>query len=469
MIFVSILVGYAVVMIGVGLFLSRRVRETSDFFVAGRSLSPGLVFSTLLAANIGAGSTVGASGLGYREGASAWWWVGSAGIGSLILAFTVGPAIWRVAKERNLYTVGDYLEFRYNRRVRSLVSFLLWFGSLAILAGQLVAMEQIFRTTAGVGRTTGCLLAAIVIVVYFTAGGLHSTARINVLQLVVKLTGFAAALAFLLLAGTGWEGSRAALLAGGGVDESRYFSVLGGGFTGALAYLALLVPSFIISPGVLQKLFAARDVRSVKLGVGANAAGLLLFALIPPLLGMIARARHPDLGSGELALPTLLTQDLPIWLGGLLLGALFSAELSAADAVLFMLTTSLSKDLYKTYLRPEASDQQLLSTARALAVVCGAVGAGLAIWFGSVIAALKIFYTLLSAALLLPLLGGLYLPWISSNAALGAILGSVSVTFGVDFLTGGRGYYGIPPLLWGVAAGAMVLLIVRLREVRSGS
>src|SRR5687767_13204206 len=99
MIFVSILVGYAVVMIGVGLFLSRRVRETSDFFVAGRSLSPGLVFSTLLAANIGAGSTVGASGLGYREGASAWWWVGSAGIGSLILAFTVGPAIWRVAKE----------------------------------------------------------------------------------------------------------------------------------------------------------------------------------------------------------------------------------------------------------------------------------------------------------------------------------------------------------------------------------
>lgn len=461
MIFVSILIGYSIVMIGVGLALSRRVRETSDFFVAGRALSPGLVFSTLLAANIGAGSTVGASGIGYREGASAWWWVGSAGLGSLILAFTVGPAIWRIAKERNLYTVGDYLEFRYDRRVRTLVAILLWFGSLAILAGQLVAMEQIFRTTAGVGRTAGCLLAALVIVVYFTAGGLHSTARVNALQLVVKLTGFTAALGFLAIAGGGWDGTRTSLITAGEIDRDRYFNLLGGGFSGALGYLALLVPSFIISPGVLQKLFAARDARSVRLGVGANAVGLLLFAIIPPMMGMIARGKHPALASGELALPTLLTQDLPIWLGGLLLGALFSAELSAADAVLFMLTTSLSKDLYQSYIHPEAGDRRLLTVARLTAIACGAIGAGLAIWFGSVIAALKIFYTLLSAALLLPLLGGLYFSWISSNAAIGAILGSVAVTLGLDFLTKGKGFGGIPPLIFGVAAGVVVLLLVR--------
>src|SRR6185436_9656930 len=116
----------AAVMIFFGAYLSRRVNQSSDFFVAGRSLNAGLIFSTLLAANIGAGSTVGATGLGYRDGLSAWWWVGSAGIGSLILAFTVGPKIWRVARERNLYTVGDYLEFRYDRRVRGLVAVLLW-------------------------------------------------------------------------------------------------------------------------------------------------------------------------------------------------------------------------------------------------------------------------------------------------------------------------------------------------------
>src|SRR5262247_1211785 len=185
-----ILIIYAALMMLFGAIVSRRVRASSDFFVAGRGLGAGLIFSTLLAANIGAGSTVGAAGLGYRNGLSAWWWVGSAGIGSLILAFAVGPKIWRIARENNLFTVGDYLEFRYNRTMRALVAILLWFGSLAILAGQLIAMEQIFKVTAGLGKIAGCLLAAAVITVYFAAGGLHASARVNVVQMIVKLAGF---------------------------------------------------------------------------------------------------------------------------------------------------------------------------------------------------------------------------------------------------------------------------------------
>ncbi|MBK8316867.1 MAG: hypothetical protein IPL01_23785 [Acidobacteria bacterium] len=126
MTYIAILVLYAVVMIAYGAYASRHVRGTGDFFVAGQSLTGGLLFATLLAANIGAGSTVGATGLGFRDGLSAWWWVGSAGIGSMILAFTVGPRIWVIARDNNLLTVGDYLEFRYNRSVRTLVSLLLW-------------------------------------------------------------------------------------------------------------------------------------------------------------------------------------------------------------------------------------------------------------------------------------------------------------------------------------------------------
>src|SRR5512143_2705527 len=88
---------YSAGLIGLGLFLGRKVKTTSGFFVANRGLGAGLIFSTVLAANIGAGSTVGATGLGYRFGLSAWWWNGSAGIGSLLLALWVGPRIWRRA------------------------------------------------------------------------------------------------------------------------------------------------------------------------------------------------------------------------------------------------------------------------------------------------------------------------------------------------------------------------------------
>jgi Na+/pantothenate symporter len=95
------------------------------------------------------------------------------------------------------------------------------------------------------------------------------------------------------------------------------------------------------------------------------------------------------------------------------------------------------------------------------AVGCGAIGAGLAIWFGSVIAALKIFYTLLSAALLLPLLFGLYAQRVTARAAIAATLVSVAMTFALEHLTQGKGYAGLPSLIWGTLAGvfAMVLLV----------
>src|SRR5215468_9039835 len=462
MTYLYILIGYAVLMIAFGVILSRRVRESSDFFVAGRGLNTGLIFSTLLAANIGAGSTVGATGLGYRDGLSAWWWVGSAGIGSMILAFTVGPRIWRIARDNNLYTVGDYLEFRYNRTMRALVAILLWLGSLAILAGQLIAMERIFEVTAGLGRTAGAMLAAAVVTTYFTAGGLHVTARVNVIQLIVKLVGFAVALIFLLTAAGGWGAIRTSVLAGAGApDAERYFNLMGGGLSDVLIYIAPLTASFIVSPGLLQKLFGARDESAVRRGVGLNALGLLAFAIVPALMGVIARSQFPGLENREMALPALLTGALPLWLGGLLLGALFSAELSAADAVLFMLTTSLGKDLYKTFINTEADDKSLLRVSRLTAIGCGAIGAGLAVWFGSVIAALKIFYTLLSAALLLPLLFGLYSRRVTARAAIAATLVSVAVTFALEHRTHGQGYRGLPSLIWGTLAGvvAMILLI----------
>ena len=64
---------YSLLMIALGAIASRRVHGSSDFFVAGRRLGAGYLAVTLIAANIGAGSTVGAAGLGYRDGFSAWW------------------------------------------------------------------------------------------------------------------------------------------------------------------------------------------------------------------------------------------------------------------------------------------------------------------------------------------------------------------------------------------------------------
>src|ERR1700704_2519616 len=118
--YVFVLGVYAASLMVFGLWIGRRVRGTSDFFVAGRRLGPGLIFSTMLAANIGGGSTVGATGLGYSAGVAAWGWGGSAALGTAILAFWIGPAIRHEAAAHDLRTVGDYLEHRFGATVRAL-------------------------------------------------------------------------------------------------------------------------------------------------------------------------------------------------------------------------------------------------------------------------------------------------------------------------------------------------------------
>jgi len=452
----ALLVAYSAGLVALGLWIGRRVRGASDFFVAGRRLGPGLIFSTMLAANIGAGSTVGATGLGYRDGLAAWWWVGSAGIGSIVLAFWIGPAIRRLAAANDLRTVGDYLELRYGPSVRGIIAILLWIGSLAILAGQLIAIASILNVVAGVPKWTGCTIGGLLITLYSSAGGLKSGAWVNMVQLTVKLVGFAIALPLALSAVGGWAAVRAMP-----VPAGDYWNFWSGGSSGVI-YLAMLGPAFVVSPGLLQKLYGASDDRAVRLGVGANAAGLLLYASVPVALGAIARLRFPNLSTPDLALPMILMHGLPAAIGALGLAAVFSAEVSAADAVLFMLTTSLSQDLYKRFVAPASDERQVLLAARVTTLAAGAIGTALAIVSPTVIGALSIFYTLLGVSLFVPILGGLYVRRAGTAEALAAIAAGVVGMLFVHLTTAGKGYNHLTPALMGLAAALAAFVVVLL-------
>jgi SSS family solute:Na+ symporter len=452
--YLVLILAYSALQVALGVWIGRRVRTTDDFFVAGRRLGPGLLFATLMAANIGAGSTVGASGLGYHDGLSAWWWVGSAGLGSLGLAFLVGPRMRALSEKLDLKTVGDYLEYRYHRYVRGAVAALLWMGTLAILAGQLIAVAWIMDVVAGVPKWAGCLLGGAVMTAYFTAGGLESAAWVNSLQLAVELSCFALLLPVAYWHSGGWQAVTAAMPAGG-----DYWSFWRGGTSG-WTYAALLAPAFVISPGLVQKVYGARDERTVRLGVGLNAVVLLLFAFVPTLLGMLARARHPGLTNHELALPMVLRYDLPAAFGAFGLAAIFSTEVNTADAILFMLSTSLSQDLYRGFVNRTATDAQVLKVARWAAVIGGTLGVALAVAAPSVIDALRIFYSLLSVSLFVPLVAGLYVRRVGTPEAAAAIGGGVSLMLLAHLATGGRGWGVASPAAIGLVASAVACAIV---------
>jgi solute:Na+ symporter, SSS family len=460
------LLAYSAVLIAVGWVASRKVRNAGDFLVAGRRFGPGVIFATFLAANIGAGSTVGAAGLGYRFGLAAWWWVGSAGIGCLILASTVGPRLWHAAKARGLETLGDYLDVRYHRAVKAVIAVLLWFGTLAILAGQLMAISWVLAVVTGLPKWEGCLAGGAVAIAYCAAGGLASSAIVNIVELSVTMTGLALSCIFAMHSVGGWFGLDAALSARASahpaIQSGQLLSVTGAGPRQILAYIAILVPSFIVSPGLVQKLYGARDAKAVRVGVGLNAVAQLAFAFVPALFGLVALARFPALTNSELALPTVLVHAVPPWLGLWALAAVFSAELSATDAILFMLSTSLAVDLYRTFIRPGVKSKRLLAVSRWTTVFAGCAGIALAIVLPSVIAAVSIFYSLLAVALFVPVVLGLYWPRMGTPGALGAIFAALAADLAAHFATGGRGVGFFSPPAIGIVTGLIVALAITL-------
>ena len=455
----ALLVIYSISVVGLGVWSARYVRTSSAFFVAGRSLGPGLIFASMLAANIGAGATVNVAGIAYREGLSAWWWSGSAGLASFVLAYWVGPRIWTLAKEHGFYTTGDFLEYRYGPVVRGIVTSLVAFGSLWILAAQLIAGAAIINVLTGAPRWLGSLVGGGLMTIYFTAGGLLGTAWINSVQLVVMLVGFFLALPFALDV-VGGVGAFTSAALPSGFSDITYSSGPGSGWT----LLALTGPAFVISPGLIQKSFGAASERALRIGVAANGVGLMIFAFFPVLLGMTARVGLPEVASPDLVLPTLLATLLPAWLGALAMAAVFSTEVDTCDAILFMISTSVSKDLYKRYLKPSASDDELLLVARVAAVIGGALGVLLSIYLSTIVQAMTVFYSLLGVSLFAPVVGGLYSRRAGSAEALAAIAAGVITLLVVRYGVAGSQPWHDPTLSGLIAAAIAFIVVLEVRR-----
>jgi solute:Na+ symporter, SSS family len=460
-----LLIVYSVGVVALGVWASRFVRGSSDFFVGGRSLGPALLMSSMLAANIGAASTVGVAGKAYQEGISAWWWVGSAGIGSLLFALTVAPALWRLAKAHQFYTTGDYLEFRYGAGIRTALSVVICLAALMLLAGQLLAGATILKLVIGIPLWSGALIGAAIMTIYFVAGGLLGSAWVNSLQLIVMLGGFLFVLPVVLENAGGLHA--VSHPAGAPPFFGSFFHSTGPG--SGWMFLVLTAPSFLISPGLIQKAYSARSESALKLGIGLNALVLMSFAFVPVIFGMAARSAVPGVSSPNDVLPAFLMTALPAWLGALALSAVFSTEVDTCDTILFMLSTSISKDVYKRHINPSASDAQLLRVARIAAAAGGAAGVVLSLVVGTVLGAVQIFYQVMVVTFFVPVVGGLYVRAMDTRGA------AASIAFGLLGLVAAwtvitPAFRWADPVLVGVfaavAAASVSVFIGPPREVR---
>ena len=451
---------YAVLLIAVGVIISRRVKGADDFFVGGRKMAPFLLFITLVAPNIGAGSTVGVAGMGFTSGISAAWWIIASAVGTFILAFIIGPKIWEIAKNHGFYTLGDYLEYRYNRYLRGLISLMMAIGTLAIFAGQLMGIGWILSVVADIDKTTSVLIASAVVVLYFCAGGFLSAVYANLIEACVKLIGFIVAVPLVLSFVGGFDGLHDKVVANmaDAAQSAAYFSFDGLGSTVIMGFFLMLMPSFFLSPALIGKVYSAKDKNTVRLSTFLCGVVMLLFSVIPVILGMAAYAIAPDLPQRDLALPYVMKECMPFWASALALAAIFSAEISAADAVLYMITTSFTKDLYKSFINPSISDEKLIKGGRIVTVLAGVIGIGLAIVLPNVISALSIFYSLMSVSITAPLLFGLFTKKSSAASAIAAAVIGVIITVGLELFNDNKGIW----ILNGQSTAILLTLIIMM-------
>lgn len=453
---------WCVTQVAVGVWIARRVRTSADFFVAGRNLPASALFATFLAANIGAGSTVGATGYAYDNGLAAWWWNGSAGIGTVILAFWVGPRLWRAAREHNLYTIGDYIALRYSEGMRGLTALLIWLGSFTILAAQLIGGAAVLRAVFGWPPWIGALVSIVIVTLYFGRGGLLSSSWVNRVQIVVIVAGFVVAAVLGVSAAGGWDAVTAA-------NAERMDFWRGARPDMGWPLLFLLAPSFFLSPGLVQRAFAARDERHLRRGIALSGVALMLFAALPVMIGMAAHAYLPPLEHSQTALPEMLRTGVPPWIGAFALAAVFAAEMSSADAVLFMLSTSGSRDLYTRFVNRDATDAQQLTAVRVIAVAAAVAGYALTLALDTVIGALQVFYSVMVVSLFVPILATLLMAKPSTRGAYASVVTGIVTLFAVSWMTGGRGYEWVTPVLIALLVSSAAFVAATMTAPRATS
>src|SRR5580765_2919645 len=184
----TIVVGFLAVMAIAGLWISRLIKDSDDFFVAGRELTPFILAATITASNLSMFHIIGMGGTAYKSGVSIIWqnWTGDM---ALVLC---GLFVLPIMRRLRIRSVPEFLEMRYSRGLRTLVGGF-WALRLCIYLGLLL---YIAATTAIAITGTNeqsyflwLLVFSVVAILYSAIGGAWAVAIMDSVQFLVMLTG----------------------------------------------------------------------------------------------------------------------------------------------------------------------------------------------------------------------------------------------------------------------------------------
>ena len=410
-----ILVLYLVLLVSLGLFLSRnkggKEKSANDYFLAGNTLTWWAVGASLIAANISAEQFIGMSGTGFRDGIA----IAAYEVMAAVTLVVIGKFLLPVMLDRKIFTIPQFLRERYNDGVGLAFSILwlflyvfvnltsvAWLGALAIeqILGLQGLSVNIFGLTISM-RMLIILCLFIIAGLYSIYGGLASVAWTDVMQ-VTFLVGGGLITAYVALSemgkvfGTDALGALsrvyADLTTGTHVNDVHFHLVIQeshnvNAFENVPGIAAVVGGVWLTNLGywgfnqyIIQKGLAAKSIDEAKKGLVFAGFLKILIPFIVVLPGICAYYIMQDpqafssihlagsINRADDAYPWLIRNFTPTGIKGLSFAALAAAIISSLASMFNSTSTLFTMDIYKKYINKDAKDKTLVSVGRMVAV-----------------------------------------------------------------------------------------------------
>lgn len=407
-----ILLVYLVMLVSLGIFLSSNSRKGSakDYFLAGNSLTWWAVGASLIAANISTEQFIGMAGSGYADGIAISAYELMAAITLVVIAKWLLPAMM----DRKIFTIPQFLRERYNSGVGVAFSILwiflfvfinltsvAWLGALAIeqILGLQGMVVQIMPGLTISMRTIIVISLFMVAGIYSIHSGLTVVAWADVMQ-VIFIVGGGAVTAYFALTAVEGHGSGAfegltkvfnALTTGSHINDTHFHLIIQQShnekaFANVPGVAAVVGSMWLTNLGywcfnqyIIQKGLAARSPYDAKAGFLFAGFLKILIPFITVLPGVCAfyMYEHADqyaalqgsITVSDDAYPWLIRNFIPTGIKGLALTALIASIISSLASMLNSTATLFTIDIYKKYIKPEATDRRLVNVGRIVSVI----------------------------------------------------------------------------------------------------
>lgn len=328
-----------IIIMGIGVYSGKRVKNASDFSTGGHRASSLLVAGTIIGTLVGGSSTVGTAQLAYNYGFSAWWFTLGAGLGCL----TLGSAFVKPLKLSCCNTIQEMISSEYGQTSGIITTVLSSFGIILNIVAQILAANALLSSMFGLGSVESACVSILLMSVYVIFGGVLSTGILGIIKLVLIYFSVFLGAAIALKLGGGFSGFY------NNLNHQQYFNLVSRGVGIDVGDGFSVVLGVLSTQTYIQAVISGKNIKEAKKGA------LLSAAIIPPigigsiLIGMYMKINYPYIESSQ-AFPLFIINNIPPFISGLILATLLIALVGTGSGMALGFSTIIINDIYKKYI-----------------------------------------------------------------------------------------------------------------------